>query len=69
MQVDLTRASWRKSTHSNGGGGCIEVADRFPGLVPVRDSKNPDGPALIFPAQGFVAFVLGVKRGAFAATA
>jgi uncharacterized protein DUF397 len=47
--VDLSRARWHKSTHSNGGeGGCIEVADNLPGVVAVRDSKDPDGPALTF---------------------
>ncbi|WP_159394574.1 DUF397 domain-containing protein, partial [Streptomyces sp. NRRL S-495] len=30
--------SWRKSTYSNGGGGCVEIDDDSPGLVPVRDS-------------------------------
>ena len=38
---------WRKSSYSNGeGAACIEVADGMPGAVPVRDSKNPTGPAL-----------------------
>ncbi|WP_416875724.1 DUF397 domain-containing protein, partial [Kitasatospora sp. SC0581] len=40
-------AVWRKSSYSGGNGGnCIEVAPGFPGLVPVRDSKDPRGPAL-----------------------
>ncbi|MEU7839456.1 DUF397 domain-containing protein [Micromonospora sp. NPDC049114] len=47
--VDLTGASWRKSTRSAGNGGeCVEVADNLPGVVAVRDSKDPLGPALTF---------------------
>ncbi|GAA1969772.1 DUF397 domain-containing protein [Kitasatospora viridis] len=67
MQVDLTSAKWRKSTHSNGQGGCIEVADGFPGTMPVRDSKDPHGPSLFFTAAGFSAFVQNVKNGSFGA--
>ncbi|MCC2278680.1 DUF397 domain-containing protein [Streptomyces sp. ET3-23] len=61
---DLNAATWRKSSHSgpgNGTGGddCLEVADNIPGVVPVRDSKNPHGPALAFPAAAWAAFVAG----------
>jgi hypothetical protein len=58
-------ARWRKSTYSGGDGGesCLEVADGVPGVVPVRDSKNPAGPALIFKGEAWVGFVGGVKRG------
>ncbi|MFI2611276.1 DUF397 domain-containing protein, partial [Kitasatospora sp. NPDC018623] len=41
-------AVWRKSTYSNGDGDCIEIADGAPGIVPVRDSKDPHGPSLAF---------------------
>lgn len=59
-------ASWRKSSYSdNGAGACIEVADGFPDVIPVRDSKDPHGPALIFPAGAWSAFVAGVKAGDF----
>ncbi|WP_411141486.1 DUF397 domain-containing protein [Streptomyces sp. x-80] len=57
-------AQWRKSTHSGGSGGnCLEVADDFPGIVPVRDSKQPLGPALVFQGGAWSAFVTGVKDG------
>ncbi|WEB41141.1 DUF397 domain-containing protein [Streptomyces yunnanensis] len=60
----LAAATWRKSTYSNGDGGhCIEVVDTLPGHVPVRDSKDPYGPALVFPAAGWSAFVGAVKNG------
>ncbi|WP_327066045.1 DUF397 domain-containing protein [Kitasatospora sp. NBC_01302] len=63
--VDLTGAAWFKSSHSGNGGSCVEVAPDFPGLVPVRDSKNPHEPALLFPATAFAAFITGVKAGQF----
>lgn len=63
QQPDLTGAAWRKSTYSDGGGGdCLEVADNIPGTVPVRDSKNPSGPALIFRPAVWAAFVLEMRR-------
>lgn len=59
---DLAGAMWRKSTRSGGNGGnCVEVADNLPGVVAVRDSKDPTGPALVFDAAAFVAFVGGLK--------
>ena len=55
---DLSTAVWRKSSYSNGSGGdCVEVRDDVPGLVPVRDSKVSDGPALLIPALAWVPFV------------
>ncbi len=43
-RADLTSATWRKSSYSNSDGGqCVEVSDDFPGVVPVRDSKQPEG--------------------------
>ncbi|MFF5305946.1 DUF397 domain-containing protein [Streptomyces sp. NPDC013161] len=59
---------WFKSSYSNNGGNCIEVAANLVaphGLVPVRDSKTPTGPVLGFPANAFATFVAGVKAGAF----
>ncbi|MFF4485475.1 DUF397 domain-containing protein [Streptomyces sp. NPDC001544] len=53
---------WRKSTYSgNEGGSCVEVLDGYPAGVPVRDSKAPHGPALVFSASGWSAFMAAVK--------
>ncbi|MGW1465621.1 DUF397 domain-containing protein [Streptomyces sp. NPDC002308] len=55
---DLGHTTWRKSSYSDGGdNNCLEVADDFPGLVPVRDSKNPTGPALLVTATAWAEFV------------
>jgi hypothetical protein len=56
--TDLTSARWRKSTRSGGNGGeCVEVAGNLPGVVAVRDSKDPHGPALTFTPATWVTFV------------
>ncbi|MER5847976.1 DUF397 domain-containing protein [Streptomyces sp. NPDC002012] len=62
LEVAKDFARWRKSSHSNGdGGNCLEVADGHPGIVPFRDSKRPDGPALVIPASAWAPFVEAVK--------
>lgn len=57
--LDLSSAEWRKSSFSDGGpNNCVEVADNYPGIIPVRDSKTaPTGPALIFPGTAWATFV------------
>ncbi|MFJ6821938.1 DUF397 domain-containing protein [Streptomyces niveus] len=58
----LEMATWRKSTHSDGSGGnCLEVADGLPDIVPVRDSKSPELPGVVFPAPAWAAFVASLK--------
>ncbi|OLZ70982.1 DUF397 domain-containing protein [Streptomyces sp. IMTB 2501] len=60
--IDLGSVTWRKSSYSNQeGGDCLEVANTFPALIPVRDSKNPDGPVLLFPAPAWACFVGGLR--------
>lgn len=55
---DLSTAIWHKSTYSGGdGGNCLEVAITHPGIVPVRDSKMADGPALVFRTAAWAAFI------------
>ncbi|MEU6403478.1 DUF397 domain-containing protein [Streptomyces sp. NPDC046985] len=53
---------WHKSSYSNAtGGDCVEVARDFHSVVPVRDSKSPRGPVLLFPARAWAPFLAGVK--------
>ncbi|MBB2909030.1 hypothetical protein FHS43_000276 [Streptosporangium becharense] len=63
--TDLENAVWRKSSRSGSGNNCVEVAGNLPGVVAVRDSKDPGGPRLIFSPDVWSAFVGGVKRGEF----
>ncbi|MFJ2955378.1 DUF397 domain-containing protein [Streptomyces sp. NPDC087270] len=59
---------WFTSSYSANGGQCVEVAANLAasrGIVPVRDSKDPGGPVLAFPAAAFASFVAGVKAGEF----
>ena len=65
MATDLAHALWRKSTRSNGSGACVEVARNIDGIVAVRDSKDPDGPAVVVAPADWVAFTSAVKAGSF----
>ncbi len=59
---------WFKSSYSNNGGDCVEVAANLAaarGVVPVRDSKVVGGPVVTVPATAFAAFVAAVQGGTF----
>ncbi|MDI3407921.1 DUF397 domain-containing protein [Streptomyces cavernicola] len=59
---------WFKSSYSENGGNCVEVATNLApahGVVPVRDSKAPTGPTLTLTTDAFTAFVTGVKTAQF----
>jgi Domain of unknown function (DUF397) len=62
--VDLTRATWRKSSYSGGNGGnCVEVAVLAGGRRAVRDSRDPAGPALTFSPSEWRAFTARLRAG------
>lgn len=63
MNVDLSRAQWFKSSRSSGMKECVEVAFVDDGMVGVRDSKNPVGPALVFTPGEWDAFTGDVSAG------
>lgn len=65
MNVDLSGAEWFKSTKSDATRDCVEVAFLDGGMVGVRDSKNPTGPALVFTPGEWDAFAGGVRDGRF----
>jgi hypothetical protein len=54
---ELVAATWVKSSYSdNNGGDCVEIAPGFPAVVPVRDSKAPEGPVLVVTRSAWSAF-------------
>lgn len=61
LEANLTRATWRKSSYSGGSGNCVEVTGKLAGAVGVRDSKDPDGQALVFTTRAWRAFADRVK--------
>ncbi|MEU7636483.1 DUF397 domain-containing protein [Streptomyces sp. NPDC039016] len=66
MQSSDELSGWRKSSYSDSeGDNCLEVVDGYPHGTPVRDSKTPDGPAIVVPSGAWSAFVDAVKGGAF----
>ncbi|WP_306183389.1 MULTISPECIES: DUF397 domain-containing protein [unclassified Streptomyces] len=59
---ELTWSRWRRSSYSNANGGeCVEISEDFPGVVPVRDSKNPHGAVVVVPAASWAAFITALK--------
>lgn len=65
MSGELSSANWFKSSFSQPSGDCVEVAHLDGGLVGVRHSKNPIGPALVFTSGEWDAFTAGVNDGEF----
>jgi hypothetical protein len=66
MDINIDRALWRKSSYSgDNGGACVEVARNLPGIIAVRDSKDPAGQVLAFTPGEWRAFVAGVRDGEF----
>ncbi|GAA2459041.1 DUF397 domain-containing protein [Streptomyces mauvecolor] len=62
LEVSEAHAAWRKSSYSGeSGGDCLEFSDSCPGCIPVRDSKNPTGPAVVFGTGAWTSFVEAVK--------
>lgn len=65
MNVDLSGAKWFKSSHSGGTNECVEIAHLDGGVVGVRDSKNPSGPALVFTSGQWDAFLTCTAQDGF----
>jgi hypothetical protein len=61
--MDLSSAEWRKSTLS-GVNGCLEVAIQADGVA-LRDTKERNGPVLVFSRGEWEAFIGGVRKGEF----
>ncbi|MEU1984801.1 DUF397 domain-containing protein [Nocardia sp. NPDC019395] len=63
MNIDLSTARWFKSSRSGGGKECVEAAFLDGGMVGIRDSKNPTGPALVFTPSEWDAFTAALQSG------
>jgi hypothetical protein len=61
----LDSADWRKSRHSNPSGNCVEIAELPDGAIAIRNSRFPDGPALICARTDFTEFLAGARDGEF----
>jgi len=62
----LTDATWIRSRHSGPtGGNCVEVAFLADGQIAMRNSRHPEGPALIFTRSEWDAFLGGAEDGEF----
>ena len=60
-EIDLSRAEWHKSSYSSQSGNCVEVALNLPGLVAVRDSKQPDRATLMVSQETWRVFIRSVR--------
>lgn len=63
MEPTLGQADWRKSSYSGGTGNCVEVAGNLPGIMAVRDSQDPGGPALKLTSAAWRALTRKVRNG------
>ena len=62
MSVCFAGGGWRKAGRSVNGGSCVEVASTRTAVV-VRDSVDPAGPAVSYPARSWRAFLAQAKAG------
>jgi hypothetical protein len=65
MRLDTSTPAWRKSRFCNGAAACVEFTHLADGNVAVRDSKQQDGPVLVFTSGEWAAFTEGVRAGEF----
>jgi hypothetical protein len=63
--VELPRLTWQKSRQSSPSGNCVELALLPGGEIAVRNSRDPEGPALIYTREEIAAFIAGARDGDF----
>jgi len=62
---ELPPLRWQKSRRSNPSGNCVEMARLPEGAIALRNSRHPDGPALVYTVDEIAAFLLGARDGDF----
>ncbi|QLY29223.1 DUF397 domain-containing protein [Nocardia huaxiensis] len=65
MSPEHADIAWFKSSYSQGGSECVEIAWLIGEAVGVRDSKNPAGPSLVFSSAQWSSFISGTAAGCF----
>jgi len=60
-EIDLSRAEWRKSSFSSQSGNCVEVARNLPGIVAIRDSKEPGRAKLVVSQETWRVFIRDLR--------
>jgi hypothetical protein len=60
---DLGSHGWRKPWSGTNGGNCVEALRLSDGSVALRQSSDPDGPALIYAPHEMASFIAGAKNG------
>ncbi|TDQ49221.1 DUF397 domain-containing protein [Actinorugispora endophytica] len=63
--AELGDIAWQKSRRSNSIGNCVEMAKLSDGSIAMRNSRFPEGPALIYTQGEIDALILGAKDGDF----
>ncbi|CAM5296015.1 DUF397 domain-containing protein [Streptomyces xanthochromogenes] len=62
---EIANAVWVKATASDAYNDCVEIARLPQGEVALRNSRFPQGPALVFTSSELAAFLDGARKGEF----
>ncbi len=65
LSAQLRQVRWQKSHYSNSQGTCVEMALLPGGDIAVRNSRDPNGPTLIYTKAEIQALLQGAKDGDF----
>lgn len=63
--IERAALVWVKASESSSYGQCVQIAAASGGRIAMRDSKDPDGPILLYSRAEFQAFLDGALKGDF----